>query len=127
MEFDIQFYTKKIFSKIWLSIVDLTRLMFSNWQRSSTRDHVCQICGKSCQSSASLQAHNRTHTGEKPFKCEICGKGWADKSNLRVHMRIHTGEKPYKCDVCGKTFTQKSNYRTHISLQHRMTSDKLIV
>ena len=41
---------------------------------------------------------------EKQHVCENRGKSFTSKSNMIAHERIHSGNKPYDCDVCDKRF-----------------------
>lgn len=80
--------------------------------------HHCHICLKSFAYERILQAHIRTHTGEKPFGCQTCGKTFRQKQNLTAHERIHTGEKPYQCSVCTASFSESGNRNKHEKRVH---------
>ncbi|XP_045144564.1 replication initiator 1 isoform X3 [Echinops telfairi] len=79
----------------------------------------CEDCGRSFRLQRFLRAHQRQHSGERPFTCTECGKNFdcgkafRHKPYLAAHRRIHTGEKPYVCPECGKAFSQKSNLVSH--------------
>merc|ERR1711871_1032063 len=40
----------------------------------------------------------------KVHSCSFCRKGFKQRSNLVAHERIHTGEKPYVCEICNRGF-----------------------
>ena len=49
--------------------------------------HPPSYCEKRLKNKTSLAAHERQHTGEKPFPCSICAAGFASNSGLGQHMR----------------------------------------
>ncbi|KAM9048214.1 LOW QUALITY PROTEIN: zinc finger and SCAN domain-containing protein 5B-like [Megaptera novaeangliae] len=72
----------------------------------------CRVCKKRFPYQSQVILHQRTHTGERPFRCNICAEGSMQSSDL-THERIHTGEKPYCCDLCPKKLTHNSTLRAH--------------
>lgn len=62
-----------------------------------------------CGSSARRCRNAATST----FVCSVCNQRYSRKDNLRAHQRIHSGEKPYKCDDCGVKFRWLGALKNH--------------
>ncbi|XP_013776623.1 zinc finger protein 367-like [Limulus polyphemus] len=85
---------------------------------SSSKSSIrCNVCNRVFPRGKSLQAHMRTHTGERPYVCKFlnCGKAFAQSGQLKTHQRLHTGEKPFCCSVVGCTsrFTHANRHCSH--------------
>ncbi|XP_068676123.1 zinc finger protein 367-like [Montipora foliosa] len=77
----------------------------------------CDVCNRVFPREKSLQAHKRTHSGERPFVCDFpnCGKAFVQSGQLKTHQRLHTGEKPFACTAEGCT-TRFTHANRHCSL-----------
>ncbi|KAK4292744.1 hypothetical protein Pmani_034506 [Petrolisthes manimaculis] len=78
------------------------------------RPYQCTKCSSRFTTRGNLARHNASHAGEKPWQCSLCGKRYTEKKSLKIHMRTHTGEKPYACSLCHKRFTQSGSLQAHM-------------
>uniref|UniRef100_A0A182MFX1 C2H2-type domain-containing protein n=1 Tax=Anopheles culicifacies TaxID=139723 RepID=A0A182MFX1_9DIPT len=74
----------------------------------------CKFCNRVFPREKSLQAHLRTHTGERPYPCDYpgCNRAFTQSGQLKTHQRLHTGERPFICSVanCQKRFTHANRH-----------------
>lgn len=83
---------------------------------SEERPHMCSECGDSFAQNSALQRHIMSHTGEKPFSCEVCGESFKVNYHLKRHYMIHAGIRPYSCEECGEKFSRNSHLKRHVMI-----------
>ncbi|XP_061601281.1 zinc finger protein 436-like [Cololabis saira] len=74
----------------------------------------CHMCGKHYKRKNDLAEHIAGHAGVKLYRCPLCEKEYSRKGDLTIHMRTHTGEKPYCCPFCNKGYTNSGHLRKHM-------------
>ena len=47
------------------------------------------------------------------YRCRFCDKPFCWFSHWQAHERIHTGERPFKCNTCHKAFTRSDGLKCH--------------
>ena len=79
----------------------------------------CEHCEYSCANNSGLQQHMAKHFDPK-FKCSYCGKMVKSKKSLEAHEREHTGERPFECKTCAKGFKSSSALKIHTKHVHKI-------
>ncbi|MBZ3882276.1 Zinc finger protein 408 [Sciurus carolinensis] len=80
--------------------------------------HLCPVCGKALRDPHTLRAHERLHSGERPFPCPQCGRAYTLATKLRRHLKSHLADKPYRCPTCGMGYTLPQSLKRH-QLSHQ--------
>lgn len=54
------------------------------------------------------------------YRCQHagCSRTYGKKSNFVAHQRVHSGIKPFACTFCSLTFSQSGTLNRHMRLKH---------
>uniref|UniRef100_A0A182SZG9 Uncharacterized protein n=1 Tax=Anopheles maculatus TaxID=74869 RepID=A0A182SZG9_9DIPT len=85
--------------------------------------HACNDCGVLFKNLSAFQAHRARRRSRQGLLCAVCGVSKTSRALLRIHERSHSGERPYRCKDCDKTFisnqTLLSHRRCHVTGTHK--------
>ena len=77
---------------------------------------VCDVCRARFTGSSELCDHCASVHHRIP--CPYCGRSFSQKASMERHQRQHTGERPFQCTLCDSSYTRKENLQTHMSRMH---------
>ena len=89
-------------------------------QLDPSHPFVCDVCRTRFASSSELCDHCTSAHHRIP--CPYCGRSFSQKASMERHQRQHTGERPYQCTLCDSSYTRKENLQTHMSRMHGASS-----
>ncbi|KAJ1963279.1 hypothetical protein GGI12_002151 [Dipsacomyces acuminosporus] len=84
------------------------------------KNYICAVCSRAFTRPCRLEEHERSHTGERPFKCMFpgCDKSYMRDTHLAVHARSHNQElkTKHRCtfEGCSRGFATSQKLKRHL-------------
>ncbi|XP_055840122.1 zinc finger protein ZFP2-like [Episyrphus balteatus] len=94
-------------------MVPLKRLNYHLLWHNDSRLHKCKYCEKKFIQSTHLAVHEKTHTGESPFKCLHCSMTFKNAHLLNCHSQVH-GTRKFQCNQCPRKFFNRHGMNMHM-------------
>ena len=90
---------------------------------STDKRYECKVCGIRKDTEVQVRVHERIHE-EYQFQCSFCPKKLRSQDTLTAHERQHTGEKPFKCSICSAGFPSKKSHLRHTREVHKIAGPR---
>lgn len=100
-------------------VEDTTHFPGDSLLADSTLDNAGTPKKDSIVAKFKLLSDCRDENGE--YKCVYCDYKTKRGGDFRAHERTHTGERPFKCSECKIDFIQSSHLTRHKKKHHRTT------
>lgn len=84
--------------------------------RSSSKDHVCDVCGYVFKRREHWRRHKEVHQKSRPYNCDVCNKTFKRAEHVKRHQSVHLTTKPYPCMECSSAFTRADHLAKHALL-----------
>lgn len=78
----------------------------------------CRFCEKQFYDRSNRDTHERTHTGQQPFKCTHCPRTFSAHTTMKHHIMLHENDLPFLCTTCGKGFVSVTRLNCHVREKH---------
>lgn len=118
MECNVEF-SRLMFKRAHVREFHPEQMVMRQKEREENSKNLCDVCGKSFESSSTLASHRRTHFKDRSFTCSLCNKTFTSLSHLHEHMNTHSGKK-YKClhENCDREYSHQSGMTRHYKSVH---------